>query len=66
MKEEIVINVNIPLCPKCKDFEDTGLKDYIAYGKNGRVKGRVQVRFYCHAYMEYLTKLRGERKHENY
>lgn len=44
------------LCRTCKSFEDTGLKDFIQYSSRGYVKSRIQVRFYCHKYMEYLTK----------
>jgi hypothetical protein len=45
------------LCKSCKHFEDTGLHDFIQYSKQGHVTGRVQVRFYCYGYKEYLTKL---------
>jgi hypothetical protein len=46
------------LCNECNHFEDTGLRTFIQYDKSRRfIKGRVQVRFYCHGYMEYLQKL---------
>lgn len=55
--KEIKIRLKKILCSDCKHFEDTGIKDIIRYDKRCRViKERIQVRFYCKAYREYLTK----------
>lgn len=57
MVEEKIKLVKI-LCGDCRHFEDTGLKDIIQYDRRkSYVKGRIQVRFYCNAYREYLGKL---------
>jgi hypothetical protein len=45
------------LCNSCRHFEDSGLKDFVQYSSKGYIKGKIQVRFYCHAYQEYLSKL---------
>lgn len=44
------------LCKSCINFEDTGLKDYMIYSKKGKVISKIQVRYYCRKYMEYLTR----------
>lgn len=54
---ELKFKFNTILCKSCIHFEDTGLRDYVVYSSRGKVKGRVQVRFYCHKYKEYLSKL---------
>lgn len=55
--DKLKYQLNPILCYSCKHFEDAGLKDFIQYSQRGNVKGRVQVRFYCHVYKEYLQKL---------
>lgn len=51
-----IVNQDKLLCLSCEHFEDMGLREVIIYGKKGKVKGRIQVRFFCHRFQEYLQK----------
>jgi histidinol phosphatase-like enzyme len=57
LEEPIKFKFEPILCKKCGNFEDTGLRTLFFSNKKGHVKGKFQVRFYCHSYREYMSKL---------
>jgi len=51
------VRMEYSICSSCIYFEDRGLQTFIMQGIRGRPKSKVQVRYFCNAFSEFLSKL---------